>query len=137
MRVREKNAVDFFHHAPRHHIFREIQLPLAAAIEQKPVAVIRHNDAAGGKLNNPFRRFHVQTIRHQLNLRALAQHALTANTHALLLEIPVQRVGGKIVAIQRAHAGDQLIDGRVWLTDDRPARGIDHIQIRRAQFLKA
>ena len=93
VRVRYENTVDLFYEPFRNQVLHIIKLPLPAAIEQKAVPVVGHDDAAGGKLQNPFRRIHMQAIRHQLNLCALAQHSLTANPHPLLLEVPIQGVG--------------------------------------------
>ena len=57
-------------------------------------------------VNDPFRRIEMQAVRHQINLRPLAQHAFATNPHALLLEVPMQRIGGEIIPIQRLHPSD-------------------------------
>ena len=63
------------------------------------MSIIRHNNAAGGKLNDPFRRIEMQAVRHQINLRPLAQDAFATKPHPLLLEVPMQRIGREIISV--------------------------------------
>ena len=89
--------------------------------------VIRHNNAAGGKLNYPLRRVEMQAVRHQINLCPLTQHAFATNLHALLLEVPMQRIGREIIPIQRLHPSDQFINRLCRIMNHRTARRINHV----------
>ena len=64
VRMRYKNTIDLFYEPFCNKILHIIKLPLPAAIEQKAVPVVGHDDTAGGKLQNPFRRIHMQAVRH-------------------------------------------------------------------------
>ena len=59
VRVRQENAINLLYHTAPHQILGCLKLIFPAAIQQKPMSIIRHNNAAGGKLNDPFRRIEV------------------------------------------------------------------------------
>ena len=89
MCVGNKDAVDLFYQALGHQIFYIFELAFPAAIEQEPVAVVRNNDATGGKLDDPIGGIEMQAVRHEINFCPFSQHTLTTNAHPFFFEVPV------------------------------------------------
>ena len=128
MEVSDKNALHLFDKAAFHQFGDFIDDRLIPAIQQKGIALIRKDETTGGKASNPLWRFDVSCVGHQFQTSVFPQNLFMTNAHAVLLEIPMQRVGGQIVVIDGLQAFDQLTDRGGWITNDGPSSGNEPIR---------